>query len=177
MNIHYILILSAHFYDKACEGPLAGNYCRTSGSRRIPPHDARPLPSPMPKRPPLPPRPNPIWPPPSSGPPPPSRENENVAKYTHKTATRDELVVARVNGLANPGVPPMILFFLLLFEPSSILPPGFRVVLFRGITPPLPTARRASSLGDRSSCSTTRPRRLSAANRPAFCNAQSLDWV
>ena len=34
---------------------------------------------------------------------PPSRENENLAKYSHKTPTRDELVVARVIGLANPG--------------------------------------------------------------------------
>jgi hypothetical protein len=45
--------------------------------------------SPVPKRPPLPPR--------------PSRENENLAKYSHKTPTRDELVVARVIRLANPG--------------------------------------------------------------------------
>ena len=34
---------------------------------------------------------------------PPSRENENLAKYSHKTPTRDELVEARVIGLANPG--------------------------------------------------------------------------
>ena len=40
-----------------------------------------------------------------------------------------------------PGVLPMILFFLLLLEPSSFLPPAGRVVLFRGITPPLPPAR------------------------------------
>jgi hypothetical protein len=40
---------------------------------------------------------------PSSSPPPPSRENENLAKYSHKIPTRDELVIARVIGLANPG--------------------------------------------------------------------------
>ena len=62
----------------------------------------------------------------------------------------------------------MIMFFLFLLEPSSILSPGGRVVLFRGITFPLPAARRPSSPGDRSSTSTTRPRRLSAANRPAL---------
>ena len=94
----------------------------------------------------------------------------------------------------------MILFFLLLLDPSSFLHPRGRVVLFRGITPPLPPARRPSSIGDRSSSPTTRPRRPSAANRPplwglrdsgpylhdgraktldegCFCNAQSLDWV
>ena len=66
----------------------------------------------------------------------------------------------------------MILFFLLLLDPSSFLhlrePPGGRVVLFRGITPPLPPARRPSSIGDRSSSPTTRPRRPSAANRPSL---------
>jgi hypothetical protein len=64
---------------------------------------ARPPPSPMQKRPPLPPRPSPTWPPQSSSPPPPCRENESLAKYSHKTPTRDELVIARVLGLANPG--------------------------------------------------------------------------
>jgi hypothetical protein len=29
--------------------------------------------------------------------------NENLAKYSHKTPTPNELVVARVMGLANPG--------------------------------------------------------------------------
>ena len=29
--------------------------------------------------------------------------NENLAKYSHKAPTRDELFVARVIGLANPG--------------------------------------------------------------------------
>jgi hypothetical protein len=29
--------------------------------------------------------------------------NENLAKYSHKTPTWDELVIARVIGLANPG--------------------------------------------------------------------------
>ena len=43
------------------------------------------------------------WPPRPRAAPPPSRENENLAKYSHKTPTRDELVVARVIGLANPG--------------------------------------------------------------------------
>ena len=32
-----------------------------------------------------------------------SVENENLAKYSHKTPTRDELIEARVIGLANPG--------------------------------------------------------------------------
>src|SRR5262249_53222848 len=45
-------------------------------------------------------------------------------------------------------------------------PPGGRVVLLRGSAPPLPRARRPSSIGDRSSNPTTRPRRPSAANRP-----------
>jgi hypothetical protein len=40
---------------------------------------------------------------PYSSPPPPSRENENLAKYSHKTPTRDELGEARMIGLANPG--------------------------------------------------------------------------
>jgi len=31
------------------------------------------------------------------------QNNENLAKYSHKTPTRDELVEARVIGLANPG--------------------------------------------------------------------------
>ena len=60
----------------------------------------------------------------------------------------------------------MTLFFLLLLDPSSFLHPGGRVVLFRGITPPLPPARRPSPIGDCSSSPTTRPRRPSAANRP-----------
>jgi hypothetical protein len=30
-------------------------------------------------------------------------ENENLAKYSHKTPTRTELVLARVIDLANPG--------------------------------------------------------------------------
>ena len=34
---------------------------------------------------------------------PPSRENENLAKYSHKTPNRNELAEARVIGLANPG--------------------------------------------------------------------------
>ena len=29
--------------------------------------------------------------------------NEKLAKYSHKTPTWDELVIARVVGLANPG--------------------------------------------------------------------------
>ena len=35
-------IISVHHFGKTCEGPLAGNFRRTSGSRRIPPHGARP---------------------------------------------------------------------------------------------------------------------------------------
>jgi hypothetical protein len=62
----------------------------------------------------------------------------------------------------------MILFFLLLLDPSSFLHPRGRVVLFGGITPPLPPTRRPSPIGDRSWSPTTRPRRPSAASRPLF---------
>ena len=40
---------------------------------------------------------------PSASPPPPSREKENLAGRSHKTPAWNELVVARVIGLANPG--------------------------------------------------------------------------
>ena len=65
-----------------------------------------------------------------------------------------------------PGVLSMTLFFLLLLGPSSFLHPRGPGCAVPGEPPPLPRARRPSSIGDRSSNPTTRPRRPSAANRP-----------
>jgi hypothetical protein len=60
----------------------------------------------------------------------------------------------------------MTLFFLLLLDSSSFLHPRGPGCAVPGEHPPLPRARRPSSIGDRSSNSPTRPRRPSAANRP-----------
>ena len=60
----------------------------------------------------------------------------------------------------------MTLFFLLLRDSSSFLHPRVPGCAVPGEHPHLPRARRPSSIGDRSSNSTTRPRRPSAANRP-----------
>ena len=62
----------------------------------------------------------------------------------------------------------MILFLLLLLEPSSILPPGGRVVPFRGITAPSAYCATAIIAWGPLFTSTTRLRRLSAANQPAL---------
>ena len=65
-----------------------------------------------------------------------------------------------------PGVLSMTLFFLLLLDPSSSPHSRGPGVLSRGCIPPLPRARRSSSIGDCSLNPTTRPRRPSAAKRP-----------